>query len=129
VLTGGETAALVVVDAVARLVPGVLGNEQSAEHDSFSHGLLEAPHYTRPAEWRGLRVPDVLLSGHHGEVEKWRRREGMRRTMERRSDLFEGRALSVDEAKVFCELQAELTNLQSNLQSGREETPPQEEVE
>jgi tRNA (guanine37-N1)-methyltransferase len=125
VLTGGEAAALVVVDAVARLVPGVLGNEQSAQNDSFSHGLLEAPHYTRPVEWRGLRVPDVLLSGHHGEVEKWRRREGMRRTIERRIDLFRGRALSAEEAKIFCELQAE----RANLQGGCEKTPLQEELE
>jgi tRNA (guanine37-N1)-methyltransferase len=124
VLTGGEAAALVVVDAVARLVPGVLGNEQSAQNDSFSHGLLEAPHYTRPAEWRGLRVPDVLLSGHHGEVEKWRRREGMRRTIERRIDLFQGRALSKDEATLFCELQEELKK-----SVGREEPPLQEESE
>jgi tRNA (guanine37-N1)-methyltransferase len=89
VLTGGEVAALVVVDAVARLVPGVLGNEQSAQSDSFADGLLEAPHYTRPQSWRGLDVPDVLLSGHHGEIEKWRRREGLRRTLQRRPDLMD----------------------------------------
>ncbi|MDQ3812577.1 MAG: tRNA (guanosine(37)-N1)-methyltransferase TrmD [Armatimonadota bacterium] len=88
VLTGGELAAAVIVDAVARLVPGVLGNEESALHDSFTNDLLEAPHYTRPAEWRGLRVPDVLLSGHHGEVERWRRKEALRRTLQRRPDLI-----------------------------------------
>jgi tRNA (guanine37-N1)-methyltransferase len=105
VLTGGEIAATVVLDAVARLLPGVLGNAESAAHDSFSDGLLEAPPYTRPAEWRGLPVPDVLLSGHHGEVAKWRRREALRRTWERRCDLLEERALSEDEAKILAEIQ------------------------
>ncbi len=90
VLTGGEGAALVIMDAIARLIPGVLGNEQSAQSDSFEDGLLEAPHYTRPQEWRGQKVPDVLLSGHHGEIAKWRRREGLRRTYLRRRDLVDG---------------------------------------
>lgn len=89
VLTGGEVASLIVMDAVARLIPGVLGNEQSAQSDSFQDGLLEAPHYTRPQEWRSLKVPDVLLNGHHAEIEKWRRREGLRRTFGRRRDLVE----------------------------------------
>ena len=89
VLTGGETAALVIMDAVARLVPGVLGNVESAQSDSFENGLLEAPHYTRPQNWREKTVPDVLLSGHHAEIEKWRRREGLRRTLQRRPDLIE----------------------------------------
>ncbi len=89
VLTGGETAALVVMDAVGRLVPGVLGNAESAQNDSFENGLLEAPHYTRPQIWRGKTVPEVLLSGHHAEIEKWRRREGLRRTLQRRPDLVE----------------------------------------
>jgi len=106
VLTGGEIAATVVLDAVARLLPGVLGNAESAVHDSFSDGLLEAPQYTRPAVWREKPVPAVLLSGHHGEVEKWRRREALRRTWERRSDLFEERALSTDEAKILAEIQS-----------------------
>jgi len=105
VLTGGEIAATVVLDAVARLLPGVLGNAESAVHDSFSDGLLEAPQYTRPAQWRGLRVPDVLLSGHHGEVEKWRRREALRRTWERRRDLLQDRELNPSEAKILNELQ------------------------
>ena len=87
VLTGGEAAALVVIEAVARLVPGVLGNEQSPLDESFSDGLLEAPHYTRPATWRGKAVPDVLISGHHANVAKWRRCEALKRTLERRSDL------------------------------------------
>jgi tRNA (guanine37-N1)-methyltransferase len=88
VLTGGEIAALTVIDAVARHVPGVLGNADSAAGDSFAAGLLEAPHYTRPAEWRGQGVPEVLLGGHHGEVAKWRRRESLRRTWQRRPDLI-----------------------------------------
>ena len=88
VLTGGETAALVIIDAVARLVPGVLGNAESAARDSFSDGLLEAPHYTRPETWRGQSVPPVLLSGHHEKIEKWRREQGLQRTRQRRPDLL-----------------------------------------
>jgi len=88
VLTGGELAALCVVDAAARLVPGVLGNEDSAGAESFSDGLLEHPHYTRPPEYRGMKVPEVLLSGDHRRIERWRRRESLRATRERRPDLF-----------------------------------------
>jgi tRNA (guanine37-N1)-methyltransferase len=88
VLTGGELAAMVVVDAVSRLVPGVLGGEASIEEESHGEGLLEYPQYTRPPEFRGWRVPDVLLSGHHGQVARWRRKESLRRTRERRPDLF-----------------------------------------
>lgn len=88
VLTGGELAAMVVVDAVARLVPGVIDAESVAE-ESHSDGLLEYPHYTRPAVWEGRQVPPVLVSGHHGEVAKWRRRERLRRTLLRRPDLLE----------------------------------------
>ncbi|WP_411346742.1 tRNA (guanosine(37)-N1)-methyltransferase TrmD [Paenibacillus sp. WLX1005] len=89
VLTGGELPAMTVVDSVVRLLPGVLGNETSAVTDSFSTGLLEYPHYTRPAEFRGMKVPDVLLSGHHANVEKWRREQSLLRTWERRPDLLE----------------------------------------
>lgn len=89
VLTGGESAAAMMVEAVSRFVPGVLGNDLSASGDSFSNGLLEAPCYTRPANWREQGVPDVLLSGHHGDIEKWRFREGLRRTMLRRPELVE----------------------------------------
>ena len=89
VLTNGAIAAVVVVDAIARLLPGVLGHEQSAADDSFSRGLLEAPQYTRPAEFRGWKVPDVLLSGNHGEIAAWREREARRRTEENRPDLLE----------------------------------------
>jgi tRNA (guanine37-N1)-methyltransferase len=88
VLTGGEIPALAVVDAVARLVPGVLGHEESAQTDSFSAGLLEYPQYTRPADFRGWKVPDVLLAGHHGEIAKWRQQQALRRTRERRPDLL-----------------------------------------
>ena len=89
VLTGGELAALVVLDAAARLLPGVLGNPGSALDESFEGGVLEYPHYTRPAEFRGRRVPDILLSGHHANVAKWRRGQALVRTRERRPDLWE----------------------------------------
>jgi tRNA (guanine37-N1)-methyltransferase len=88
VLSGGEPAALVVLDAVARLVPGVLGNEASPEDESYSAGLLEYPQYTRPPEYRGVRIPDVLLSGDHAAIARWRRKESLRRTFERRPDLL-----------------------------------------
>ncbi len=88
VLTNGAIAAVVVVDAVVRLLPGVLGHELSAADDSFASGLLEAPQYTRPAEFRGWKVPDVLLSGHHAEIAAWRKREAERRTRQNRPDLF-----------------------------------------
>lgn len=89
VLTGGELPAMVIVDSVIRLLPGVLGNDTSAELDSFRNGLLEHPHYTRPYEYRGWQVPDVLISGHHEKIEQWRRRESLRRTWMRRPDLLE----------------------------------------
>jgi tRNA (guanine37-N1)-methyltransferase len=88
VLTNGAIAAVVLVDAVVRLLPGVLGHEQSAGDDSFSRGLLEAPQYTRPAEFRGWKVPDVLLSGNHAEIERWRREQALKRTRENRPDLL-----------------------------------------
>ena len=88
VLSGGEIAALAVLDAVTRLLPGALGDAESAQDESFSHGLLEYPHYTRPAEFRGMKVPDVLLSGNHAEIEKWRREQALQRTRERRPDLL-----------------------------------------
>jgi tRNA (guanine37-N1)-methyltransferase len=97
VLTGGELPALVLVDAVVRLVPGVVGDAGSVEEDSFVRGLLDCPHYTRPAVFRGLAVPDVLLSGHHGEIVRWRRHERVRRTLERRPDLLDGAALTAEE--------------------------------
>lgn len=89
VLTGGELPAMVIVEAVARLVPGVMGSAESGEEESFAGGLLEYPQYTRPAEFQGLSVPDVLLSGNHAEVAKWRRRQSLLRTARRRPDLFD----------------------------------------
>ncbi len=89
VLTGGELAALVVIDAVSRLIPGVLGAEDGAQNDSHATGLLEYPHYTRPAEFRSWRVPDVLLSGNHARIERWRQEQALKRTRERRPDLLD----------------------------------------
>jgi tRNA (guanine37-N1)-methyltransferase len=88
VLTGGEIGALAVIDSATRLIPGTLGKDESALHDSFSSGLLEYPHYTRPSEYRGMKVPDVLLSGNHKEIDAYRRKQSIRRTYERRPDLF-----------------------------------------
>ena len=89
VLTGGELPAMVVIDTVSRLIPGVLNNEESARTESFSDGLLEYPQYTRPVEYDGMRVPDVLLSGHHGNIEKWRHEKSLERTKKFRPDLYE----------------------------------------
>ena len=97
VLSGGELPALVIIDAVARLVPGVVGDEQSVEGDSFERGLLDYPHYTRPAEFAGMRVPEVLTSGHHGEIRRWRRQQALKRTFERRPDLVETAGLDDEE--------------------------------
>jgi tRNA (guanine37-N1)-methyltransferase len=88
VLTGGEIAAQALIDATVRLIPRVLGNQASVEEESFSHGLLEAPHYTRPALWEGRAIPDVLQSGHHAKIADWRREEAERLTKERRPDLW-----------------------------------------
>jgi tRNA (guanine37-N1)-methyltransferase len=100
VLSGGEIAALVIVEAVARLVPGVLGCAASAEEESFRDGLLEHPQYTRPPEFRDLAVPEILLSGDHEAIARWRRRESLRRTLQRRPDLLE-RAKLTDEDRAF----------------------------
>jgi tRNA (guanine37-N1)-methyltransferase len=107
VLSGGELAALVIVDAVARLVPGVVGDEQSVVEDSFSRGLLDFPQYTRPAELAGARVPDVLLSGNHAEIRRWRKREALARTFARRPDLLAGASLDEEEQKMLRELVAD----------------------
>lgn len=103
ILTGGELSAMVLVDAVSRLVPGVLGNSDSAGADSFSMGLLEYPHYTRPAEYQGWKVPEVLLSGNHREIELWRRRQSLLRTLKRRPDLLTGMELTEQEKKWLTE--------------------------
>jgi tRNA (guanine37-N1)-methyltransferase len=107
VLSGGELAALVIVDAVSRLVPGVVGDEQSVAQDSFSHGLLDYPHYTRPAEIAGHRVPDVLLSGHHADVRRWRRRAALVRTLERRPDLMATATLDEEDRALLDEIRRE----------------------
>ena len=108
VLTGGELAAMIVVDATSRLLPGVLGGDESIVEESHSSGMLEYPHYTRPAEFRSWRVPDVLLSGNHAEIARWRRKESMRRTKERRPDLFEKLDLSSrEDVKLLKELAEE----------------------
>jgi len=101
VLTGGELPAMILVDAVARLVPGVLGNALSAVTDSFATGLLEYPQYTRPAEYKNWKVPDVLVSGHHREIDKWRRRESLRRTLARRPDLLNQADLSAEDVAMI----------------------------
>jgi tRNA (guanine37-N1)-methyltransferase len=90
VLSGGEPAAVVLTDAIVRLLPDALGSDTSAENDSFSDGLLDCPHYTRPAEFRGMAVPEVLLNGNHAEIEKWRRQKALEKTRLKRSDLLEG---------------------------------------
>jgi tRNA (guanine37-N1)-methyltransferase len=101
VLTGGELAALVVIDAATRLLPGVLGDEESAYRDSFGDGLLDHPHYTRPAEFRGRKVPDVLLSGNHADIEKWRRRESLKATLMKRPDLLATAYLTDEDRKLL----------------------------
>jgi tRNA (guanine37-N1)-methyltransferase len=107
VLSGGEIPAMLVVDAVARLVPGVLGDEDSALEDSFSDGLLDCPHYTRPEEVDGLRVPAVLLSGDHGAIRRWRLKQSLGRTWSRRPDLLAGRELTREEQGLLAEYIAE----------------------
>lgn len=104
VLTGGELGAMVVIDSVVRLLPGVLGKEASHVNDSFSTGLLEHPHYTRPADFRGMKVPDTLLSGNHAHIDEWRERESFRRTIERRPDLLENYPLTEKQKKLVSEL-------------------------
>lgn len=108
VLMGGELPALVLLEAVARLLPGVLGDAESHVHESFSTGILDYPEYTRPAEYQGVQVPDVLLSGHHGNVAKWRRAQALRRTFERRPDLLERAPLSEEERALVRAWMAEV---------------------
>ena len=105
VLAGGEAAALVVIEAVARLVPGVVGNEASTDDESFSGTFLEYPQYTRPAEFRGYPVPEVLRSGDHRRIERWRRAQALRRTLARRPDLLAHRDLTADERRLLRETQ------------------------
>ncbi len=107
ILTGGELAAMVLVDCVSRFVPGVLGSAESPEEESFSDGLLEYPQYTRPRDLNGLTVPEVLLSGNHADIRRWRRRESLAATLRCRPDLLEGAVLSRDDQKMIKELESE----------------------
>ncbi|MBK5497589.1 tRNA (guanosine(37)-N1)-methyltransferase TrmD [Peribacillus sp. TH14] len=107
VLTGGELGAMVIIDSVVRLLPGVLGNVDSPILDSYSSGLLEHPHYTRPADFRGMKVPDTLISGNHKKIDEWRMKESLRRTWNRRPDLLESYELSNVEKKLLSEIQKE----------------------
>jgi tRNA (guanine37-N1)-methyltransferase len=104
VLTGGELPALILIDTVSRLVPGVLGDPTGAQDDSHAMGLLEYPHYTRPPEFQGWKVPEVLLSGDHGKIEKWRREQALLRTLKRRPDLLEKAVLSDEEKRYLDEI-------------------------
>jgi len=108
VLTGGEIAAMVVVDVVSRLLPGALGNIEASDDDSFSHGLLEYPQYTRPREFEGKKVPAVLLSGDHQAIDRWRRREALRRTWQRRPDLLANADLMDEDLEILEDLKASL---------------------
>jgi tRNA (guanine37-N1)-methyltransferase len=103
-LTGGELPALILIDAVARLIPDVLGDPDGASDDSHASGLLEYPHYTRPPEFRGEAVPEILLSGDHGRIEKWRREQSLLRTLQRRPDLLEKAELSKEDLKFLKDL-------------------------
>ena len=115
VLTGGELPAMVMIDTIARLVPGVLNNSESAEYDSFQDGLLEYPQYTRPEIWHDKQVPEVLLSGHHGNIEKWRRQQSLKRTFERRPELLEQEEVQEALTKKDREYLSELENPEDTL--------------
>ncbi|MCU7811128.1 MAG: tRNA (guanosine(37)-N1)-methyltransferase TrmD, partial [Candidatus Thiodiazotropha sp. (ex Notomyrtea botanica)] len=106
VLSGGELAAMTILDAVIRLLPGVLGDADSAEQDSFMDGLLDCPHYTRPDEIDGMNVPAVLQSGNHDAIRRWRLKQALLRTMKRRPDLLQGRQLTAEEEKFLAEISA-----------------------
>lgn len=104
VLSGGELAACVLVDSVARLLPGAVGDADSTESDSIHSGVLDCPHYTRPEEWKGRRVPEVLLSGHHAAIKRWRRKESLRKTALKRPDLLDGLELKKEDIKLLTEV-------------------------
>lgn len=109
VLTGGELPAMVIVDSVARMLPGVLGSSSSAPQDSFYNGLLEYPQYTRPREFEGMITPDILLSGDHAKINRWRSKQALKNTLERRPDLLKNKELSPDDAKLLAEIIDEQT--------------------
>jgi len=110
VLTGGETAAMVMTDAIVRLLPGTLSKEDAHKDDSFSSGLLEFPQYTRPEDYKGMKVPDVLLSGNHANIAKWRRHESLKRTLTRRPDLLDSAELNENDLKILAQLRASEKN-------------------
>lgn len=116
VLSGGELPAMVLMDAVVRLLPGVLNDAQSAYEDSFVDGLLDCPHYTRPEEYRGMRVPEVLMSGNHAMIAKWRLKQSLGRTQERRPELLAGRTLTKQESRLLAEYQQEQDILKNKEQ-------------
>jgi tRNA (guanine37-N1)-methyltransferase len=107
VLSGGEIPALVLIEALVRLIPGVLGDEDSARGDSFYEGILDHPHYTRPAVFEGMEVPPILISGHHGQIRRWRRKEALRRTQKRRPDLLREAALNEEDKALLKEIERE----------------------
>ena len=111
IMTGGELPALVIIDAALRLVPGVVGDEDSLDNESFSWGILDYPHYTRPQQWKGRKVPDVLMSGHHLEIERYRRKEALRLTLQKRPDLLEKVVLTEEDKKVLEEIKEESNEL------------------
>lgn len=116
VLSGGELPAMVLMDAIVRLLPGALNDAQSAYEDSFVNGLLDCPHYTRPEEYRGMRVPDVLMSGNHAMIAKWRLKQSLGRTQERRPELMAGRTLTKQESRLLAEYQQEQDILKNKEQ-------------
>jgi len=126
VLSGGELAAMVVADAVVRQVPGVVGDARSVSEDSFARPWLDYPHYTRPAEWDGRRVPDVLLSGHHAQVARWRLRTALERTLDRRPDLLEGPGFpgedGADAERTLNEIRAERQGSRPGRQERKQES-------
>jgi tRNA (guanine37-N1)-methyltransferase len=126
VITGGELAALIVIDAVTRLIPGALGDPDGAMDDSHASGLLEYPHYTRPAEFRGWRVPDILLSGDHGKIARWRREQALQRTWQRRPDLLAKATLTKEDMKFLAkeDLQVEKSQAEQLAISGEKKEQP-----
>lgn len=120
ILAGGESAAWVLIETITRLVPGVVGNESSVERESFERGLLDFPSYTRPQEYRGWRVPDVLLSGHHAEVEKWRRERSIQETLDRRPELLREDRLDPEEKKTLHKLRQNMDTIRSEVDKSKE---------
>lgn len=110
VLTGGELPAMIIIDAISRMIPGVVGESESTRRDSFYNGLLDYPQYTRPRDFKGRKVPEVLLSGHHARIETWRKKRSLKRTLLRRPDLLEKKNLSEEEKQLLQEIKAEIDN-------------------